>query len=273
VKSKKKKHEEDLKFENEFLQAKIQMERGGTFHSEGNASPEIENQFLKNIEAFEKAWDHAKQITVYEKLGKPKFKKLNEISDKEIKNELDSLRKKLGEKGIDVASIYQVEDVELYRFITEELFLHETDDMSLPGWVTHYMYEDFHPNHECDVQEQIKKFVEFILSDKRKTDSWFFAEHLKTSLVTGIEKKALEKINLFLSFYSGFEIEKFEITHFEINDEKTAAKVNFDLKYCAIIDGSNERQIFDGSGNAVLKNEFECNEWSVYELSMPGFII
>jgi hypothetical protein len=272
MKPKKKKSEEDLKFENEFLRAKIQMERGGTFHSEENISPEIENQFLKNIEAFEKAWDNAKQITVYEKIGKPPFKKAEEISDKELKKELRKIQKKLEENGIHVSTIYKVNERELYRFITEELFNHETDDMSLPGWVMHYTYEEFHPNHECTVKEQIEDFVKFILSDTRKTDNWFFEEHIKTSLVAE-KKKALEKINLFLSFYSAFKVEKFEITHFEINNEKTLAKVGFNLKYIAIIDGSNERQIFDGSGTAVLKDEFESNWWSVYELKMPGLII
>jgi len=38
----------------------------------------------------------------------------------------------------------------IYKFITEELFDHEMDDIMLPGFVHHFIYEEFHPNHEYD---------------------------------------------------------------------------------------------------------------------------
>ena len=273
MKSKKKKLEADLKFENEFLKAKIQMERGGIFHSEDNASTEVENQFLKGVVDFEKAWEKARQITVFEKIGRPIFKKASEISDAELKKQLNITCHKLAEKGIAIDSIHKVEEREMYRFITEELFTHEIDDMSLPGWVTHYTYEEFYPNHEFDVKDHAMDFVKEILGNK-KVEEHLLCDEIKTSDGKIIFcEEALKKINSQRSFYSKFKIEKLKISLLEINNEKTIAKVNFDVKYSATIDGSKETQNFNGICNAVLKNEYECNWWTVYEFNMPGFVI
>src|ERR1035437_8710376 len=114
MKPRKKKPEStaDLKFENEFRKAKLQMEKGAAFHSSDHVKPEVESMFLNQIEEFDKAFDNSKQISVFEKLGKPKFRKAKEISEKEIKKELNILCKKLAKKGISIDSICKVEDRE-----------------------------------------------------------------------------------------------------------------------------------------------------------------
>jgi len=265
--------EEDLKFDNEFRKAKLQMENGALFQSESNLPPEVENDFLKGVEEFDKVWDKCKQITVFEKLGRPIFRKANEVPDAELKKEFYSISDKLREKGMSIESIHKVDDREMYRFITEELFKHETDDMSLPGWITHFTYEEFHPNHECDVKDHAWDFVKEILG-KRNVEAHLLCSEIKISddsIITAEE--VLRKINAQRSFYSKFEIEQFEISLFEINDEKTIAKVDFDLKYSAIIDGTKERHLFNGKGNAVLKNEYDSNWWTIYQFNAPGFVI
>ena len=42
-----------------------------------------------------------------------------------------------------------------YRFITEELFEHEMDDVHVKGMFTHFTYEEFHPNHDYDLRYKV----------------------------------------------------------------------------------------------------------------------
>src|SRR3989304_7727437 len=107
-KKKKPESEEDLKFENEFRKVKLQMEKGAAFHSSDTIPPEVENMFLNQIEEFDNAFNNSRQISVFEKLGKPEFKKASEISEKDMKKELDALHDKLAEIGIEVGSICEV---------------------------------------------------------------------------------------------------------------------------------------------------------------------
>lgn len=273
ARKKKNKSSEDLKFDNEFRKVKLQMEKGASFHSQGNLSPEIENQFLNNIDRFDKAFESAKQLTVFEKLGKPGFRKVNRIPDSELKKELDSVRDKLEKKGIVIDSIHKVDDREMYRFITEELFQHETDDMSLSNWITHFTYEEFHPNHEYDVKDHTFDFVKEILGNKT-VEGHLLCSKIKTSDGKIIPcEETLKKINSQRSFYLKFDLEKFEVTSLKINSGNTSGKILFEVRYLAKIDGSNEKQIFNGTGNAVLKNEYGCNWWTIYQFNMPGFEI
>src|SRR6185295_10150780 len=66
--------EENLRVENEFLKMKIMLEHGGQFgelEEDGNTDlpPEIENQFLNNVLAFEKQFSEHKVVKVYDKIG------------------------------------------------------------------------------------------------------------------------------------------------------------------------------------------------------------
>ena len=48
----------------------------------------------------------------------------------------------------------------IYQFITEELFDYETDDMQFPGLTQNFTYEEFHPNHQLDIQRRTMDFFE-----------------------------------------------------------------------------------------------------------------
>ena len=73
---KKKFKKEEMQFENELLKLKASAEFGAAIHSEGTAPPEIENQFLKNVFEFERAWKDMKTVKVFDFIGKPEIKKI-----------------------------------------------------------------------------------------------------------------------------------------------------------------------------------------------------
>lgn len=147
--------DEKLKAENDFLKMKMMLERGAEFESteEGNELPaDMENQFLRNIMEFEKQFDQRKVTTVYDKLGQPQqFKPSGEIDDVHIENAWKELYNYMMSHGIELSAISpKITARELYRFTTEELFEHETDDIDMPGIISGFIYDEFYPDYEYD---------------------------------------------------------------------------------------------------------------------------
>lgn len=271
-KNKKKKSPSDINFENELRKAKLQLEKGAHIQSSGKIPPELESMFLDHIEKFDKAYKNAKPITVFQKIGSPKFKTVDKIPEKGIKKELNILFNKLARKGLMVESICKVENREMYRFITEELFAHEIDNISIKGMMTHFTYEEFHPNHEYDIKSHTEDFIREIFSGREKVENFLLGKKFKTSSGKIIPvEKALEKINFFRSFYSKFEMNNFEFLGLKINEKKTLSEILFNIKYTSTIEGSVEKQVFSGNGKAVFQNKWDY--WTVYQFEMPGMNI
>lgn len=77
----------------EFYNKKIDLEQkkkklaekfGAQFNHSNDLPPEIESDWLGYIEEFEEQFNGAQKITVWEYIGKPDFKKLDEMNDAEI---------------------------------------------------------------------------------------------------------------------------------------------------------------------------------------------
>lgn len=147
--------EERLKAENDFLKMKLMLERGAEFEKaegENELPADLENKFLKNILEYEKQFDQNKVTTVFDKIGRPDhFKPVNEISDDAIDEEWTHLHNHLVEHGIDLSvNNPNVSTRELYRFTTEELFEHETEDVNVQGMISGFLYDDFYPDYEFE---------------------------------------------------------------------------------------------------------------------------
>src|SRR5450432_4021225 len=139
---------ENLRIENEILRIKIRTELGGDYESDNNLSPELENEFLKNILAFEHRYSKIKMVKIADLLGNPVVKKAAKINDEDIIKVYNDLEELLAQKNIVVEFTKPRDERFKYRFITEELFEHETDDMEVPGMTKYFNYEEFHPDHE-----------------------------------------------------------------------------------------------------------------------------
>ena len=160
--------EEQLKAENAFLQMKLMLENGAQFMEQkdgaNNLSAESENQFLKNMIDFDKQFNNAKSITVFEKIEKPTdFKPSSLIPDSEIDQAWLDLSAYMGNYGVnlDVCSP-NITARTLYRFTTEELFNHEMDAINMPGWTTNFIYDEFHPDY---IYDNAKLITEDILPE------------------------------------------------------------------------------------------------------------
>jgi hypothetical protein len=224
--------DENVKLENEFLKMKLMLEQGAQFGSaNGNNSDlpaEIENQFLHNIIEFEKQYAEQKRIKLFDKIGRPgQFKPVKKIPANEMDNAWDELNEYLHKFDIDLTVCSpHVSCKELYRFVVEELFKYEMDDMSMPGMMHCFTYDDFHPDYEYEnTNAAIDDCIKIMLS-KRPMEwmSHFRNEDIRLNKHFPITEEEFKKIvNRFKVSYE--EIELKEITNINCSISGSNCKV------------------------------------------------
>lgn len=249
-----------LRAENEEKKKKIEAEFGAEYWGkpeDNKLPPEIESQFLDHIMAFENAWKDAKQITLYEFLGKPTYRKLEELKEEEIHDELNLLYELMEEHQIGLDTICEVSEQELYRFITEELLFQEKDDMQIPGMITHYTYEEFHPNHAYDIENHSASFMRSYLE---KENDYY------TTFLSGEASKKSWHMH-FREAFSSFELKKFDITDLKYDLENNNGQVEFECEFIAVVDGSGEKLWFNGNG--TFQVVYQWDFWCVNSVEFP----
>ena len=208
---------EKLKAENDFLKMKMMLEHGADFYMSGEDNkeldPEIENQFLNHIIQFEKQFHQRKRITVFEKIGRPQhFKPVNEIPDDEINDEWYNLLDYLQQYGIDLSACSPKVTVrELYRFTTDELFKHETDDINIPGMVSGFIYDEFYPDYEYDnTRYAIDDCIKPVLcKEVLEYTPWFAKENIRLNIHTNLTEEELkEVVNKFKGKFDEIELKE-----------------------------------------------------------------
>ena len=245
--------------ENEFKKMKLSLENGAIFGgSSGKLPPEVEAQFLDSIFRFEENYKNSKQVTVFERIGKPIFKRASEITDEtELLVELTSLFKLLGENNIGLDIIYDYENKTrlIYTFITEELFNHEIEDTSFNGMTSYFTYEDFHQNHKCDLEESTIDFIKMYLNKKDKLYKKYHSQDAENH----------EALNNFRFLFSKFKIKRFEIL--EVIFDEINAKTTFEIDFWAKIKNTEAKISYSGNGGMTFKYEFDF--WHVKNLDLP----
>ncbi|HZI52438.1 MAG TPA: hypothetical protein VFD56_01945 [Chitinophagaceae bacterium] len=267
--------EERLKVENEFLKMKLMLERGGQFggneNKESPLSPEIENQFLNNIMAFEKQFDEHKTIKVFDKIGRPQhFKAVAEISDEEMPDAWRKLSDHLNEHGVELAVCSTNISVrELYRFTTEELFEHEMDDMELPGWTTNFIYDEFHPDLVYDNSRLVQQ--DLFHDIFRKEELFCEIHYAKDGFVFNDQQyddynTYREKINLFKTVFDEIELTESNVANCYV--EENECLVTGDYK--AIASSENNETVFEGDFRVKLVIS-ALGYWDMKEIQINGF--
>jgi len=269
-------NEENLRTENEFLKLKLMLEHGGQFgeleeDSNTDLPPEIENQFLNNVLAFEKQFSEHKVIKVYDKIGRPQhFRPVGEIADGEIAEAWDHLSDYLNDRGIDVSVCSpNISIRELYRFVTEELFDHETDDMSLAGWTTNFIYDEFHPD---PVYDNTRLVEDDLFNDVfRKDDLFYEIDYSKEGFVFNDVfysdfKLYSERISRFKSVFDEIAVTEFNVDDCVVNESTCCVRGN----YKAIGSLGISETLFEGQ--FVVKLVIgELGYWEMKDIQISGF--
>jgi len=268
--------EENLRTENEFLKLKLMLEHGGQFgemeqDSNTELPPEIENQFLNNVLAFEKQFSEHKVIKVYDKIGRPQhFRPVAEIADGEIAKAWDHLSDYLNDHGIDVSVCSpNISMKELYRFVTEELFDHETDDMNLPGWTTNFIYDEFHPDPIYDNSRLVEQ--DLFNDVFRKDDLFYGIDYSGEGFVFNEVyysdfKLYSERINRFKSLFDEISVTEFNVGDCVVDENNCCVRGNY--KAAASI--GNSETVFSG-GYVVKLVVGELGYWELKDIQISGF--
>ena len=247
-----------MQIENEEKKKLLTQEHGayfGSMNSENDLLPEIESQFLDHIMTFENAYQSAKCIKLFDFLEQPTFRKVDALTDAEVSEELDRIMQLMIQKMVSLDTICEVDDRELYRFITEELFQEEKDDLQIPGMITHYIYEEFHPNHEYDIRQHAIDFVNSYLN---------YESNFYKSFMTKEAENAEWHLH-FREAFSSFHLNDFTIKALGFDLEK--AVVQFDCDFFGKVEGSAESLRFLGAGEMNLL--FQWDYWCVDRINFP----
>jgi hypothetical protein len=250
----------------------LELEHGATFspETESKLPPEVESQWLDHIWNFEEMSKNAGKITVYERIGKPEYKLSEELSPDELEAELDRILDLMAQNDVILDIICDYEPRVIYRFVTEELFPYEMDDLRMEGMRTHFIYEEFHPNHDYDIRERTKDAVRALLREPEKDAFYNFC--FEKTFVTAdgrvLDREAAsEKFEQFRQAYDSFRLHSLDLLSNEFDE--TSATVVFSIDYEAFLAG--EPVPFKGNGTARLV--YEYGGWGVNGLEMPGLVV
>jgi hypothetical protein len=135
---------------------KLRNKYGMEFEArDSRLSPEAESEWLDHVLEFERQFEQAKVITVRERIGDPPIQSLSDLPLYAVGEAVTTLLELLVAHGIAVDFLGDVDELEAYRYLTEELLDEEMDDIRVEGMMTHFTYS----TPEYDVQMWVENFV------------------------------------------------------------------------------------------------------------------
>jgi hypothetical protein len=258
--------------ENEILQMKLKAEFGAETQFFGDDLPaELQNDFLKSVYAYEQMYSQdLPGISVYAKIGRPYYLQEADLTDSGITKEIERIRKMLFDNNIVLDVGYEYAARKIYAFITNELFVHEIENMDMPGYYRHFIYEEFHPNHEEDLKSLAKNFVDALMN--QSLDENYSNLHYSDLTINETTLEFEEACSTIKGFYNDFasiNIENYEVSSVEVNEFD--ASLHFYIRYEAALKGDG-KTVIAGNGCLHFVNEFgHC--WFIDKIKLPGLAI
>lgn len=262
---------DDLHMENEFLKLKLTAEHGAVTGGIDNIPPELQNEFLRNIIQFEEAHATARQVTIRQLLGNPKVRMESDLTDVEVTRALKKLIGQLTSKNIVIEFLGNYDDRTRYRFISDEFMKQETDDLVVPGLTTHFLYEEFHPNHRLDIQNRSLEFLNGWFDQNLDKTSWELADDFILPNRRTIKcSRVIETLKEFFECYHRFIDCTYTIEniHFEFNAAVGMGSAQGHVAYTGVLDNA-ENIVFEGEFKLFLCCEYGW--WSICYFIFPGF--
>ncbi|HTE26328.1 hypothetical protein [Flavitalea sp.] len=257
--------------ENEILLMKLNAEFGAQiFLPEQRIDPEIENHFLRSVYNFEKNAASGRELqTIYKIIGEPVYPDETIMDEEQVSKKLDALLDLLYQHKIVLDTLVEYPDRALYRFITTEFFQVEID---LPGGTDCYMhlcYEDFYPNHDYDLRQATRYFVNFIIDDLSLVPQNGLYTRVRTSsgLLIGY-KEATTVIRASRTEFSSLNLHQLNIREVLILDD--VAFVGFEVEYTGLLPDGGTIEV---KGEGQLEFVYSDELWWISFLKFPGIVI
>ena len=265
----------DLPLENELLILKLKAEFGAECTpGDGNLPPDVVNEFLRSVYEFENKFrEQRPAIKVFDKIGKPYFRKADSIPEIHIADELKKIIQLLNRHQLELDVLGNYPDRQIYRFITEEFIYHEMDDLDMKGYIHHFCYEDFHPNYELEIRQRSVEFLTQWFSRQLGEYNWQLADpFIHPDSREFAKEYVLKRIKNMFDAYVLFKECSYLINNiqFEWSDEKQCGKgfANGIVKYDAQTEAGEVIQ-YEGPFEFYLSNSGTW--WSIFYFVFPGF--
>lgn len=267
--------EENLRMQNDFLKMKMMAESGAIFGGGENLPPEIENQFLNNILAFEKQHAASKEQKIKEALGNPVFKKEEELDEESFKLAYKKLNTLLEKHSIHIDFRRERSDRFKYNFITTELLENDLPFFMVKGMTSHFSYEEFHPDHEMDIEETTNQFLDNFLERNLDSETYYIEDEIAEP--DGNIYKREEYMKRFEAMYEAtesfedfsFEIENIDFELHENDEEKVSMGFSEGLITYTIVWPTGERRVINGPFKIYFTRTWEV--WKIFFFYLAGF--
>lgn len=265
--------EERLRAENDFIKMKLMLEKDAHFGPGDDQSMPagLENIFLKNVVEFEKQFENRKTIKVFDKIGQPaQFKPAAEIPDTAIDAAWKELEELLHQHGVGLSACSpNVSNRELYRFTVEELFLHEMDDINVPGLTHEFIYDEFYPDPVYDnTRHAIQDCIAEILD--KKPIEFFYCFNRDNIRLNQYESLSIEefkeKVNIFKNEYQQLDIKEITSNKCMLEGDSCFVQGEYVVKALSGLG----KQFLAGNWEVefILNKDFAC--WDITGVKIEG---
>jgi hypothetical protein len=215
----------------------------------------------------EKQSGEGKKVRLFDKIGRPThFKPVLQISDEEIEKAWKELSAHLFRFNITVGVCSpNISLKELYRFVTEELFEHQMDDINMPGMIHGFIYDEFYPDAIYDnARMAIEDCIYYILC-KQPIELVYPFRCNKLRLnnhypLTGNELKQL--VNKFKERYDDLELKNIIDVDCVVNEKQSQVKGRYLL---AASTGVEKYELW-GDWKVILEPDPEIGNWHITEI-------
>ncbi len=251
---------------NEAKREELRQKYGAEFRSGSRAiPPEVESHWLHEIEEFERRFDQAAQVTVRRFVGDPPVRPLGDIPPEELPAETDRLLELLRCNNIEICFGHDLSDGEMYRFITDEIFLQTIADLRIEGLTLTFLYEEFHPDPVREVCWAAEDFLRAIFE---RNDSVLLGGGIPlcrqdgspaTSPIDGTILSLLGTVAVFLEWRA-------EVITSAV--EGSDASVSADISWSGLDAASLET--VSASGIGLLHLRLQNGLWVVTAAELPG---
>ncbi len=263
--------EENLRMENQLLELKLKAEFGAQTFLGDDLPAEIENKFLKNVLEFENSFSNTKEARICDILGNLRMKPEAELDDLEVELFLNEVTELMLSKNIAVDFGGSYDSRTKYKFITEELFEESIFHSGIPGVITHFIYEEFHPDHKIDLENKAQKFISAWFEKDADKLLWELTDRIILPEGSTLSKdKVKEKLQNVFSSYARFSEIRYVIADisFEVLDDAGMACVEGVVSYNALMDKQEAIAI---QGSFKLYFCLEYGWWDICYFVWPGF--
>jgi hypothetical protein len=232
--------------------------------------PEPYNTWDEYFEAFDRQLEKGQPITVRSWIGNPEIRPVGEIPDSELEDELDKLIELLYTNNIVIEFIHDIKNRDAYAFITEELLNETMDDVRIPDMYSHFIYEEFHPNDEDDIELWTGEFLDTLF--KQGTEGLFIPmgdKELYNAHGNIISQEEFKKqIDEFHALYPIITEYKYEVMR--LNIEEDYATVEVDVSWAGL--NRREQAILRHHGPARLRLKRSSDiGWDIIQAIIVGW--